>query len=81
MEQIKTRVRKWGNSFGIVLPRELINNKKLEDGSEVIVTVESDKRMTVGDLMKLAKKFKLKRKSKKTQEILDEMDKELWPDE
>lgn len=82
MEQIKTKVRKWGNSFGIVLPKELVNSKKLEEGSEVSVMVEPLNGMTVGDLMELAKKFKLKRKSKKTtQEILDEMDKELWPED
>lgn len=80
MEQIKTKIRKWGNSFGIVIPKEIINDKGIKENSEVSVTIEPSDRMTVGDLMGLAKKFKLKRKGN-TQKILDEIDKELWPGE
>ena len=78
MEQIKTKIKRWGNSFGVVIPMEVVNKKGFKENSDVSVTIESNKRMTVGDVMGLARKFKLKRKGN-TQKILDEIDKELWP--
>lgn len=82
MEQIKTKLRRWGNSFGVVIPREIISKEGLKEDHEVFVTVQPKRYTTVGDLMEMAKKFKLKRKSEKTtQEIMDEIDKELWPEE
>ncbi len=78
MEQIKTKVKRWGNSFGVVIPMEIVNSKGLKENSDVSVTIEPSNRMTVGDVFELAKKFKLKRKGD-TQKILDEIDKELWP--
>lgn len=80
MEQIKTKLRRWGNSFGVVIPMEVINNKGIKENSEVSVTIESNDGMTVGEVIRLAKKFKLKRKGD-TQKILDEIDRELWPEE
>lgn len=82
MEQIKTKVKKWGNSFGVVIPKEIINSQGLKEDNEVFITVQPKKYTTVGDIMTMAKKFKLKRKSRKsTQEIMDEIDRELWPEE
>lgn len=82
MEQIKTKIRRWGNSFGVVIPKEVINQEGLKENNEVFVTLQPKKYTTVGDLMKMAQKFKLKRKSKKsTQEIMDEIDRELWPED
>lgn len=80
MEQIRTKVKKWGNSFGVVIPKEIVNSKGLKENSDVSVTIEPSNRMTVGDILELAKKFKLKRKGD-TQKIFDEIDKELWPEE
>ena len=81
MEQIKAKIKRWGNSFGIVIPKEIVNREGLEEDHEVFITVQPKRYTTVGDLMELAKKFKLKRKSKKsTQEIMDEIDRELWPE-
>ena len=82
MEQIKTKVKKWGNSFGVVIPKEIINSQGLKEDNEVFITVQPKKYTTVGDIMAMAKKFKLKRKSRKsTREIMDEIDRELWPEE
>ena len=77
---IKTKVKKWGNSLGVVIPIEIVNRKGLKENSEVSLTIEPRDRMTVGDVLGLAKKFKLKRKGD-TQKILDEIDKELWPED
>ncbi len=83
MEQIKTRIRKWGNSFGIILPKNLINSKKLGEGSEISVMIQPSNKMTVGDVMDLSRKLGLAKKLKEinTQKVLDDVDKELWPEE
>lgn len=39
MIQIKTKLRRWGNSFGIVVPQSALNNEiKENDEIEVIIT-------------------------------------------
>ena len=40
MESIKTKVRKWGNSFGVVIPKGVIKNKGLREGEEVFVSIQ-----------------------------------------
>ncbi len=77
MEQIKTKVKKWGNSFGVIIPKEVIEKEKLKENNEIVITVQAKRFTTVGDIFGI-----LKRKSKKsTQEIMDEIDKELWPED
>lgn len=80
MEQIKTRLKKWGNSFGVIIPSDIVANQNLKEGSELELTIQPGNKMTVGDVMKLARKFKIKRKGN-TQKILDKIDKELWPED
>lgn len=79
MEKIKTKIKKWGNSFGIILPKKLINTEEIKEGTEVIINIETDNHMTVKDLMEFAKRHPLKFK-RKTKEALEEVDKELWLD-
>lgn len=35
---METRIQKWGNSLGVRLPREVLNNTQLRDGSCVNIT-------------------------------------------
>jgi len=81
METINTKVRKWGNSFGVVIPISVIQDKGIKENSDVSIIIEPNNRMTVGDLMKLSKKLDLPKKLKdmNTQKILNEVDRELWP--
>ncbi len=83
MEQIKTKIKKWGNSFGVVIPMEIVNNKGLKEDSDVSITIERNDTMNVDDLMRLSKKLGLAKKLRgiNTQKILDEIDKELWPED
>src|SRR3989344_2283486 len=37
---IQTRVRKWGNSYGIVIPSDSLKAKNLKENEEVIVEIE-----------------------------------------
>lgn len=75
MEQINTKIRKWGNSLGIVLPKSLVENQELKEGIDICVSIGS-KRKTVRDLMEFSKKNKLKKVDIK--KSFEEIDKELW---
>ena len=79
MEQIITTAKKWGNSFGVILPKEIINNQKIKEGVEIEITVKKKNKTTVGDLMEFSKKNRLNNKvSSNTEKIMRETDKELW---
>ena len=77
MEEIVTKVRKWGNSYGVLLPMFLIDNEQLKENSEVKITVRPHRKLTVGNLLEFAKKNPVKFK-KSTEEIMKEMDYELY---
>ena len=36
---IETKLKKWGNSIGIVVPKNFLMDKNLKDGEEVIVDI------------------------------------------
>ena len=38
--QTKTRIREWGNSFGIVIPREIIIKEGFSKGEQVVVSID-----------------------------------------
>lgn len=70
MIELKSKLRRWGNSFGIVIPQRVLGDGAMEN-EEIIVFVERKK----PDLRKLfgAHKF-----SKPTEKLMNEMDEELY---
>ena len=82
MKQIIARTRKWGNSVGVVIPNNILKEQGIKDGQEIIITITSRGKTTVGDIFEMLKKHSLPEKKDKrsTQEILDEIDKELEPE-
>ncbi len=42
--EITTRLKRWGNSLGIVVPIETIKQKSLQEDEEVIITIEKRKK-------------------------------------
>ncbi len=73
MVSVTAKVKKWGNSLGIVIPKETVNEENIEEGDEleVIMIKKTDViKETFGML-----KGKLKRN---TDEVLAEVDRELW---
>jgi len=82
MIQINARTRKWGNSVGVVIPNEVVKEQGIAEGQEVIMTILSRKKTRVKDIFGMLKKHSLtKRKDKRsTQEILDEIDRDLEPE-
>lgn len=43
--EITTRLKRWGNSLGIVIPSETIKQKSLQEDEEVIITIEREKKI------------------------------------
>ena len=82
MEQMNVKLKKWGNSYGIIMPMKFVEKENLKDGSDLIVNVRVKRPMTAGDLMELSKKLGLAEKLKNidTAKELKRIDKELWPE-
>lgn len=76
MIEIEAKLRRMGNSLGIIVPAEIISSKGLREGEKLHVNIEEKGFSTVGDMLKEARKQRLKFK-RSTQEILDEIDREL----
>ena len=73
MIEIETKLRRWGNSFGIVIPINKIEGHSLKEGSIIKSTIlkkddENILRRTFGKA-----KFK-----KSTEQMMGETDKELY---
>ena len=66
--EIGAIARKWGSSLAVILPKSLVDAKKIKENDEIMIRVEK-KRPLVRDLF-----GKFPRKSNKTgQEIKDEL--------
>ena len=68
--QTKTRIREWGNSFGVVIPKELVTKEGFKANDRVIISI--DKRQTLEEFF-----GKGKGKIKDTQKEKDKARK-LW---
>ncbi len=71
MAETEGTIKKWGNSFGILIPSEVVKKEKLKEGQRIdfIILKKSDVlKKTFGTL-----KFK-----QSAQEIKDELRKELY---
>jgi len=77
MEKTNVKVRKWGNSFGVILPKSIVDKQDIKDGMEIEIIVEAKNKTKVKDVFGILK-GKLKRPEKSTQEIMNEIDEELW---
>ena len=41
--KLKSQVRKWGNSLGLIVPISIVNDLKLEADTKILVSVEGDR--------------------------------------
>ena len=74
MIELKTKIRKWGNSFGVVIPQKAVEAENIKEGEEVSILFNKKK---TNILRKMFGTFKFK---KSTEKIMREMDKELYND-
>lgn len=74
MAIIKSQIKKWGNSYGMVIPKETIRNENLKENQQVEVILLKDSRKVLKEMFGIAKD-KLK---KSAQQLKDEIRKELY---
>ena len=71
MADVENKLQRWGNSFGIIIPLEVVRRKKMREGEKIkafIVKKSNVLRETFG-----SHKF-----SKPVPRLMKEMDKELY---
>ena len=74
MLEVEAKVRKWGRSFGVVIPKEKIKEEGIKENETITLLIGKKKNVlkeTFGTL-----KFK-----KSTDRMMREIDKELWPED
>ena len=60
----KTKVKCWGNSLGVVLPKALVDEEELKEGEEVEITVRK-----VSDIRSLRGKYPFKNLQREKDEM------------
>jgi len=73
MEKINATVKKWGNSFGIILPKDIIESQRLRDGSSIDVIISPRNKTKVKEIFGILK-GKIKRD---TSDLLKEVDQDF----
>ena len=73
MIEIKTKLQKWGNSFGIVVPLSIAMQQEMKNGDEVSVLLKKRQKSNV-----LKEIFGSHKFSKPINQLLKEADKELY---
>jgi len=71
MIEVETQTRRWGNSLGIILPKDIAKKEGLKEKDKIIIIIRKPKAVKVKDIF-----GKLKMK-KPTAQIMKEVDKEL----
>ena len=74
MMEVEAKVRKWGRSFGIVIPIDKIKQEGIKENETINILIAKKTnvlRETFGTM-----KFK-----KSTDEMMKEIDNELWPED
>lgn len=72
MVEYKTILRNWGNSLGILVPKEKLKEENIKENQMVKVTITSIRRLRVNDIF-----GKLKKWNKSTNKILESVDRDL----
>ena len=71
MIEIKAKVKKWGNSLGIIIPTEIIKDEHIKPEQEVSIVINPKRFATGKDI---AGTWKTK---KSTHQLMREIDKEM----
>ncbi len=75
MVNITAKLKRVGNSLGIIVPSDVVDSNALKEGEELFVNIHLSEVSSVGQMLAEARKHKLNFK-RSTQEILDEIDKD-----
>ena len=75
METIEAKTKKWGNSLGIVIPKEIVRKEKIREGQKVKVLLVKDRGLLKETFGMMKGKWK-----EPTQKMKDKLRKELYND-
>jgi antitoxin component of MazEF toxin-antitoxin module len=71
MIEVRTKLRKWGNSFGVVVPQKAVENIDIKEGENITILIKKEK-------PNLRKLFGSHKFSKPVSQLMKEMDEELY---
>lgn len=71
MIEIKSKLRRWGNSFGVIIPQKELEKTNFNEGDELCIFINPVEKNILKDMFGT---FKFK---KSTNKLLKEVDKEL----
>ena len=74
MNVLETRLKRWGNSFGVVVPIEFVNQEKIAENDKIKVLILRDSKKVFKETFGIGR-GKIKRSA---QEIKDELRRELY---
>ena len=72
MIEMKAKIRRWGNSFGIVVPLKAVEDEGVRDGDEVKIFMKRAK----GNVLR--ETFGTLKSRKTTKKIMKEIDEDLY---
>ena len=73
MPEVESTIKRWGNSFGIIIPTEVMKKENLKEGQKIDVIL-----LKKSDILK--KTFGTLKLKKSAQKIKDELRAELYDD-
>lgn len=73
MIEIRTKLRRWGNSFGVVVPQRAIENEDVREGDELNILITKKKKKNV-----LKETFGTMKFKKSVEQMMKETDRELY---
>jgi len=76
MSFVETKLRRWGNSFGVVIPIEIVEKEKMKENESVSIIIVPDSRKAFRETFGMLK-GKIKKSS---QQIKDEFRREIYND-
>src|SRR3989344_8169093 len=68
---IESKLKKWGNSVGVIIPSNALKEENLREGEEIVVEVK--KKSSIKDLFGSLKEWKIN-----AQKVKDEIRREEW---
>ena len=77
MEKANVKVKKWGNSFGVILPAEIIRANNIKENTEIEIMINIKNKTKVKDVFGILK-GKLTRD---TEDLLREVDRDFEKNE
>jgi len=73
METKDVKVKKWGNSYGIILPKDVVDKQNIKEGITVRINIQTKNKTKSKDIFGILK-GKIKRS---TENLLKEVDKDF----